>query len=54
MKKEVPLQFKTVAFYDSGAQKVVNLNEDYSKTFFNTIFLRKKSVKKALFEEQIS
>lgn len=36
--KKVPLQFKTVAFYGSGAQKVVTLKEDYSKTFLAQSF----------------
>lgn len=36
--KKVPLQFKTVAFYGSGAQKVVTLKEDYSKTFLTQSF----------------
>lgn len=38
MKKEVPLQYKTVAFYGSGAQKTITLKEDYSKTFLTQSF----------------
>lgn len=38
MKKEVSLQFKTMAFYNSGAQKVVTLKGDYSKTLLTQSF----------------